>query len=223
MFVTFFTVCTIAGAFHFSSAANTNILPAKINKTKSLKNSALSKDFKNQVYRLALDYQFQKSKMTTTKNSQPNFLKSLDSVYNYTHDYCEPRYEDCLNAVCSRMSDFNCDSTSEVSEILEACRGTDGSCVRESCERMSSFECDDLSETTAIARSCKYVGYGCTAAVCSSMSSFRCDETEEIVAVNEMCQDTSGECIRAVCSRLTSYSCDSISELREIAQQCSGR
>ncbi len=173
-----------------------------------------SQDMSKLIQKYASEYQLQKF----------SSLKiNLKLATHPCEDEPQSGGQNCLQTVCSHLPDYACNEQSEISQVLEACRGTNAACVDEVCSKLPSYACNEMSELSSIARSCRYAGPNCVETICGRLPEYACNEASEVEAVAVMCRHTSSSCIEAVCARLPSYACNEISELQVIASQCRGR
>lgn len=140
-------------------------------------------------------------------------------------DECDDDDLSCVDVVCDRLGTFGCDSQSEVSAVLSACRGNDdGGCISSLCDRLGTFGCDSLSEVQAVAASCaNNRGGECVTSVCNHLGTFGCDSQAEVTRVAEACRgNRNADCVDAVCERLGTFGCDSESEVLQVVRECAG-
>lgn len=131
----------------------------------------------------------------------------------------------CIDTVCSKMSKFNCDDTSEITEVAKACKGNvDGACVDTVCTKLGKFNCDDIDEVSEVAGMCKGTSSNkCVQITCDHLGKFNCDDLSEMKDVmSSVCLPNVDEsCIENVCSKMGKFNCDDISELQAISVSCS--
>jgi hypothetical protein len=135
-----------------------------------------------------------------------------------------PNSNECVDAVCDRLGVYGCDEQSEITSVIQACRGVDGDCVEASCKRLGAFGCDEMSEIRNVTDNCRQVFDGrCMDVVCGKLGVYGCDEMSEIRNVGEICKGrVDSGCIESVCKRLGVYGCDEVSEIRQVAKSCGG-
>lgn len=132
--------------------------------------------------------------------------------------------DSCVGAACDKLGTYGCDSTSEIREVGEACRGNrSGACMNEVCAKLGPYGCDSISEVKEVGQICRgNVNGSCMRAACDKLGPYGCDSISEVREVGEACQGASGSCVSSVCDRLGPYGCDSISEIREVTTSCRG-
>lgn len=196
---------------------------------KSLEKKSVEKsdaEFSLKVKKFAQDYQLGRAYQAKQIYFARNLKNKTSEVKHVPRD-CrpgdQPDRENCFNAACSLMPSYLCDDQADITRVLEACRGSDGSCLTTACRHMPSYLCDDVSDITAIATVCRGSNGSCVDAICGKMPSYLCDDKSDLVSVLEICKDVSVSCVDAVCARLPSYQCDDLSDLKTIARQCAGR
>lgn len=105
-------------------------------------------------------------------------------------DECRPNYpQDCVEAICNKLSRFYCDDRNELLEITRQCRNVKGDCIRTICNRVSRFECDEKYELLGVADMCRGLfDVSCIDYVCSRLSRFECDELSELREIAYQCR-----------------------------------
>lgn len=159
------------------------------------------------------------------KKEAGNVLRSLRQLEGSRDIICNPAPSagSCIDAACSSISKYDCDDTSEIKEIANACANNmDGSCVKSVCSRISQYDCDDRREVIEVAKACSGFTSGkCVDAACSHMSKYECDDRREGIEIAQACSGLlDGECVNSVCSRLSPYDCDDRREIISIIAMC---
>lgn len=187
---------------------------------------------KDKIDRLVTEYYASlKGSGTTSLSPQAGALfRTTSAGARPTHRDCEDQDQDssggnsCIDAACDSLGTYGCDTTSEISEVGDACRGNrSGSCLKAVCAKLGSYGCDTLSEIQTVGQICRgNINGGCMDTACGNLGAYGCDTASEVQEVGEVCRGVSKSCLKSVCDRLGSYGCDTISELREVALSCRG-
>ncbi|WII71913.1 hypothetical protein QJS83_15725 [Bdellovibrio sp. 22V] len=148
------------------------------------------------VQELAASYLAQQDLWTVIRASAPPRPRPLpDPPPSGPHDppHCPPDgggvNTGCIEAVCERMSRFECDDKQDMMEVARECRNVSGHCVRSICDRVSRFACDEKYETFQVTEMCRGLfDPSCIEYVCSRISRFDCDELSEIKEIARQCR-----------------------------------
>jgi hypothetical protein len=155
------------------------------------------------------------------------FNQSTLNSQKIEHDNCNQPADpaSCVDEVCDRLGQFSCDTSGELQNVANICRGVGGTCVDISCKKLSPFSCDSFSELKQITNQCRDVFDGrCLEVTCNKLGAFACDESEEINKISLLCKGrVEAGCIESVCNRLGHFYCDSFEELQQVTKTCSGR
>ena len=95
----------------------------------------------------------------------------------------------CVEAVCERVSERDCDDAADLDRLLQACTANyNGDCVRASCGFLKALDCNDVSEVTKIARACSNnLDGNCVTSICRRLGSTDCNSLEKIARVARQC------------------------------------
>jgi hypothetical protein len=97
---------------------------------------------------------------------------------------------DCVDAVCQRLSRFDCDEPGELNTIGRFCVNVRPQCINTVCNHLSRFDCDEVNELQDVAGICRNLtNYTCIDYVCSHLGRFDCDEISEIRRIADQCRD----------------------------------
>lgn len=158
-----------------------------------------------------LAFLFYQNKLSAPNNSPPN-------------GNCYPRTS-CLEVICKKLSSYECDTTSEIAEVILACKGNiNGDCVSSVISALPSYESDTKSEMAEIAKTCSKVhGSSCLDLYKKNLPSYDYDTKKEVFDILSQCNGANYEvveCAKFTCEKLPSYNCDTKYEIDNILKTC---
>lgn len=124
---------------------------------------------------------------------------------------CKPETS-CVDASCKYAGD--CQYSSDLQDIIKACKGVNGDCVESACKYAGDCQYD--SDRNQIIAACKSASPECVEAACKYAGD--CNYDSDLENIMKLCVGVDGSCVAAACKY--SNNCNYDSDFRAITSAC---